>query len=193
MFLISSISNKYNNMYNLKQNENSRRASRKIILMKGFTLVEMMIYIALMTVITMIITQSLIVVLKSNRTSFAEINLRNSGYSAMEGMIREIYASDNITTASGILVMTQGTNIVQFATSSLSSASTTLYFSEGIGSAVPVGPLTSKNVVVKSLTFTKINTGKSLAVKIQMQLSTIVNGITKTENFQSTAILRGSY
>ncbi|MFA5651769.1 MAG: prepilin-type N-terminal cleavage/methylation domain-containing protein [Candidatus Paceibacterota bacterium] len=160
----------------------------------GFTLVEMMIYVALMTIITLVVVQSLIVVLKSNRTSFAEINLRNAGYSAMESMLREIYASDSITTASGILQMNQGTNIVKFATSTLSSASTTLYFYEGVGTPVPtIGPLTSKSVLVKSLTFTKISTGKSYAVKIQMGLETTVNGITKSETFQSTAILRGSY
>ena len=159
----------------------------------GFTLVEMMIYVALMTIITLVVVQSLIVVLKSNRTSFAEINLRNAGYSAMEGMLREIYASDSITTASGILQMNRGTNIVKFATST-GSASTTLYYYKGTSEPLPpVGPLTSKNIIVKSLIFTKISTGKSYAVKIQMGLETTVNGITKSETFQSTAILRGSY
>jgi len=156
----------------------------------GFTLVEMLIYVALMTVITLIIVQSLIVVLKSNRGSFAEVNLRNSGYSAMEGMIREIYSSDSIaTTSAGILQMGQGTNIVKFATSS----SLVLNFYEGTGTPVLVGPLTSKGISVKSLIFTKINTGKSLAVRIQMKLETVVNAQTKSEWFYSTAILRGSY
>jgi len=152
----------------------------------GFTLVEMMIYVALMTIITLVVVQSLMVVLKSNRISFAEVNLRNSGYSAMEALIREINSSDSITAASGILVMSQETNIVTFSTSS----SGVLNFTDINGN---VGPLTSKNIIVKSLAFTKINTGRSEAVRIQMTLQTTVGGIVKSEDFQTTAILRGSY
>lgn len=158
---------------------------------RGFTLVEMILYLALMSIIALIIVQSLVAVLKSNRGAFADINLRNAGYSAMEGMLREIYSSDNITTSGSSLQMTQGTNIVLFATST--QASTTLYYSEGVGAPVTVGPLTSKGVAVKSLTFTKINTGKSLAVRIQMKLETTVNGVTRSEWFYGTGILRGSY
>jgi type II secretory pathway pseudopilin PulG len=157
----------------------------------GFTLVEMIMYLSLMAIITLVIVQSLVAVLKSNRGAFADINLRNAGYSAMEGMLREIYSSDSVTLASDELQMTQGTNIVKFATST--SATTTLYFYEGVGTPVSVGPLTSKGITVKSLIFTKINTGKSQAVRIQMKLETTVNNITKSEWFYSTGILRGSY
>lgn len=159
----------------------------------GFTLVEMIIYLALMTIITITMVQSLVVVLKSNRDSFADLNLRNSGYSAMEGILREIYSSDSITTTTNVLQMNQGTTIVKFATSSSASASTTLYLYQGVGTPVSVGPLTSKGVNVKNLIFTKINTGNSLAVRIQMKLETTVNGITKSAWFYSTGILRGSY
>ncbi len=176
---------------NFKNNPNIS-GKNKFFFIKGFTLVEMLIYVALMALITVIVTQSFVVVLKSNRISFAEINLRNSGYSAMEGMLREIYASESIaTTSAGVLQMNQNgsANIVKFATSSSSA----LNFYEGSGTPVLVGPLTSKKVSVKNLIFTPINTGKSHAVKIQMQLESAVNGVTKSEWFYSTAILRGSY
>jgi hypothetical protein len=141
---------------------------------------------------TIIVTQSLVAVLKSNRGSFAEVNIRNSGYSAMEGILREIRSSESIDQATnGILQIKQngGLNTVKFATSS----NLTLNFYEGSSTPILVGPLTSKNILVKNLIFTKINTGKSLAVRIQMQLEISVNGITKSEWFYSTAILRGSY
>lgn len=158
----------------------------------GFTLVEMIIYVSLMAIITLVVTQSLVAVLKSNRVSFAEMNLRNSGYSAMEGILREIHSSENIDQASGgVLQMEQSgaTNIVRFATSS----SLALNFYEGVGTPTLSGPLTSKGVSVTSLIFTQINTGKSLAVRIQMNLQTTVGGLTKSEWFYGTAILRGSY
>ena len=177
----------------LKFFKNKRILLEKAHYTHAFTLVEMLIYIALMAVITLIVVQSLITVLKSNRGSFAEVNIRNSGYSAMEGMLREIYLSESIDQASfGILQMKQngGTNIVKFATSS-----DTLYFYEwpSTSTQTMIGPLTSKNIMVKSLLFSPINTGKSLAVRIQMNLEADINGQIKSEWFYGTAILRGSY
>lgn len=166
--------------------------SRKHNKNKAFTLIEMMIYISLMTIISLIMVEALMIVLKSNKSSFTEINIRNSGYGAMEGMLREIYSSESIDEISdGVLQMKQnsGANIVRFATSSASA----LNFYEGSGTPILLGPLTSKDVLVKNLIFTKIDTGKSLAVRIQMELEAEVNGITKNEWFYSTGILRGSY
>ena len=170
------------------------RKNKKLNLNQGFTLIEMMIYLFLMTLITIVVVQSLVIVLKSNRGAFAESNIRNAGYGAMEGMIREIHASDSIaTTSNGILQMNQSnpTNVVQFSTSSDSK----LNFYQGVStsSLTLTGPLTSKNILVKSLIFTPINTGKSFAVKIQMKLETTVDGQTKNAWFYDTATLKGSY
>jgi len=162
---------------------------------QGFTLVEMMIYLALMTVIAVVIVQSIVVVLKSNRSGFAESNLRNAAYSAFEGMVREIHASDSIIIASsGLLQLNQSNptvNVVQFSTSS----DARLNLSDGGSTSTLsyLGPLISKDVVVKSLIFTPINTGKSQAIRIQMNLTTTVDGQTKSEWFYDTAILKGSY
>jgi len=162
---------------------------------KGFTLVEMMIYLALMTVIAVVIVQSIVVVLKSNRKGFAESNLRNAAYSAFERMVREIHASDSIIIASSSLLQLNQSNptvnFVQFST----SGDGRLNLSEGgsISTLLYLGPLISKDVVVKSLIFTPINTGKSQAIRIQMNLTTTVDGQTKSEWFYDTAILKGSY
>ncbi len=168
----------------------------KKIFTRGFTMVEMLVYLALMTIITLTVVQSLIVVLKSNRTSFAEVNLRNAGYSAMEGILREIYSSESIdlpTNSGSLLQMVQNNSatVVRFSTSSTGVLN--LYEGSSSSTAVFIGPLTSKGITVKSLTFTKTNTGKSLAIRIQMRLETTVNGITKSEWFYGTGILRGSY
>ena len=168
------------------------RNSMSILRQSAFTLIEMLIYVSLMALISLIVAQSVVIVLKSNKDAFAEINIRNSGYSAMEGMLREIYLSESIDqVSSGILQMKQnnGTDIVKFATSSNS----VLYFYKGTITPILIGPLTSKNVSVRNLIFTKINTGKSFAVRIQMELQTNVNNQAKNEWFYGTAILRGSY
>ncbi len=162
---------------------------------QGFTLVEMMIYLALMTVIAVVIVQSIVVVLKSNRKGFAESNLRNTAYSALEGMVREIHASDSTIIASGSLLQLNQSNpianVVQFSTSS--DARLNMYEGGSTSTLSYFGPLISKDVIVKNLIFTNINTGKSQAVRIQINLTTAVDGQTKSEWFYDTAILKGSY
>ena len=163
---------------------------------KGFTLVEMLIYVALMAIITLAVSQSLVVVLKSNRTSFAEMNIRNSGYGAMEGMLREINASGSVDLpiiTGSVLQLNQNSasTTARFATSSAGALN--FYKGSSSSTVILIGPLTSKGVIVKSLIFTQIKTAKSLAIRIQMQLEATVSNQTKTEWFNSTAILRGSY
>jgi len=161
---------------------------------KGFTLVEMMIYLSLMTIIAIVIVHTLVVVLKSNRNSFTENIIRNAGYGAMEAMNRGIHGSDNILViSSGMLQMSQinPTKIVQFSTSS--EGRLNLYEGLVSNNLSLLGPLTSKDVVVKSLIFKPISTLKSKAVRIEMNLTTTVDNQTKSEWFYNTVILRGSY
>lgn len=168
----------------------------------GFTLVEMIIYLAIMTVITIALIRSLVIVLNSNRASFADSNIRNSAYSAMENMVREIRGSQSIDTVNSVLYPSQtgilqlnqvdtsgNPYIVRFSTSS----SLALNFSEGSTTPALAGPITLNGTKVMNLIFTKINTGNSQAVRIQMNLSATVNGQTRTQWFYDTVILRDSY
>ena len=168
----------------------------------GFTLVEMLLYLALMTIITIALVRALVVVFSSNQTSFADSNIRNSAYSAMENMIREIRSSESIDTAdsalypsaAGVLELNQvdasgNPYLVKFATSSAG----TLDFFEGSTTPALVGPITTNGTKVTSLVFTPINTGNSQAVQIQMNLQSTVNGLTKNQAFYDTIILRDSY
>ena len=60
---------------------------------------------------------------------------------------------------------------------------------DGVGA----GKLTSSSTPVSNLVFTEINTGNSLAVKINMSLQTFKDKATTTENFETVYVLRGSY
>lgn len=157
---------------------------------KGFSLVEMIVYLAIMTIITITLVQSFIVVLKSNKSSFIDSVIRNSGYSVMENIIREVRESKDINTCSSSLVslIQEDNNIVNF---SVSDGVMTL--SEGVGTQINKGTLNSSDIKITNLNCNIINTIKSKALKIKIDLSTEVNGQNKTESFYSTIILRGSY
>lgn len=166
--------------------------SKKIYNSHGFSLVEMLIYLGIMTVITIILVESFLVVLKSNSASFVDMNLRNSGYSAMEAMTREIRASEDISQISAnILELKQNnnTNLVKFSTTSEG----TLIMSEGFPVPSVIGPLTIKGTKVLDIVFKRIDTTNSKAVRISLNLSSSAKDQTKNEWFYTTVILRGSY
>ncbi|MFA5934903.1 MAG: prepilin-type N-terminal cleavage/methylation domain-containing protein [Candidatus Paceibacterota bacterium] len=158
---------------------------------KGFSLVEMLVYIAIMSIITIVLVQSFVVVLKSNKTSFADSVLRNSGYSIMENIIREVRSSKSINQcSSGVLELVQSNNdIVRF----YKNDDGLLLLSEGNPTLIDKGFLNSKGTEVLSLSCIQINTIKSKAVKVVLILETGMGGQNKSETFYSTIILRGSY
>jgi type II secretory pathway pseudopilin PulG len=152
----------------------------------GFSLVEMLVYLGIMVVITVTLVQSFIVVLKSNRVSFADSVLRNSGYLIMENIIREVRSSKDIgLCSSDVIQLTQDTNNISF-----SRSNGLLKLTED---GIDKGFLNSKGTEVLSLSCNQIDTGKSKAVKIKLTLNTEIGGQEKSESFYSTVILRGSY
>ena len=157
----------------------------------GFTLVEMLVYLGIMTVITITLVQSFIVVLKSNRVSFADSVLRNSGYSVMENITREIRSSKDINTCgSGILQLVKSDNsIVNFSVNS----DGLLLLSEGNPTLVDKGFLNSKETKIFKMSCIQINNFISKALKIELNLGTEIGGQMKKESFYSTIILRSSY
>jgi hypothetical protein len=174
------------NIFLFKKN-NSKRKKAKLLM--GFSLVEMLVYLGTMVVITITLVQSFIVVLKSNRVSFADSVLRNSGYLIMENVIREIRSSKDIgQCSSGVIQLIQDNNIVSF-----SIINNLLKLSEGSPTLIDKGFLNSKGTEVTSISCDSINTTKSKAIKIKLILKTKIGGQEKSESFYSTVILRGSY
>ena len=156
----------------------------------GFTLIEMLVYLGIMVVITITLVQSFIIVLKSNRFSFSDYVLRNSGYSIMENIIRETRFSKNVSYDSNTLQLIQSDgNVVIF----FKDADGRLKLSEGITTQTDRGFLNSKGTKVINLFYNIINTGKSKALKINLVLETEIGGQNRSENFYSTIILRNSY
>jgi prepilin-type N-terminal cleavage/methylation domain-containing protein len=174
--------------------------NKKVSLKNGFTLVEMLVYLAIMVVITLALVQSIIVVVKSNKQSFVVNNIKNSAISILEKMTREIRDASSIDVVNSVFGTSTG--ILQLnTTDSSGNAKTTQFYlqsnnlmvtsSSSLG--VLTGPLNSNGAKVLSVNFTPISTAHSSAVKIVMTIEGTNQGLTKDVNFYSTAILRGSY
>ncbi len=168
---------------------------------KGFMLVEMIVYMTIMVVIMLAIVNVIILIAESNKYSSIETNIKNSAISGMEEMTREIrnavsiddVQSDFDSTTDGILFLNtldqDGNNkTIKFYLQDK-------ILKEDIGGVATstTGILTTKDVEILSMTFKKIDTINSKAVKIEMIFSGSDRGLIKNENFYSTIVLRGSY
>ncbi len=158
---------------------------------KAFSLVEMIVYLALMTMISLVIVQSIVTVIRSNKESFNNNLIENSAVSVLERIKREAGRATSIDLVnsnlqSGVLQMIvaledDSTSTVKFI---LQGGVVNIY-----ESGVLSGPLSMSGAEVSALKFNDIKNAKSEALRTVL---TIKSGL-KTETFYSTEILRGSY
>ncbi len=157
---------------------------------KGFTLLEMVFYVALFSVISLILVQAIITMVASFRETqiTADINQTNQ---VLERVSREVRQAISINTISA-------TNLKLNTTDSSGNAATITFTISGTNlelrqNDVLIGNLNSTNLKVTALTFTQITTTNSSAVKIEMTVTSNRYGSVRTANFYDTLVLRGSY
>lgn len=157
-------------------------------------MIEMLIYIVIMTIMLSVIFGVIVVFVRSNNRIKESKNIENSAISALERITREIHDAKDVEMSQssfgsnpGILVLnttdTSGNpRLVRFSVDS-----GVLRLSEN---GVDNGPLTLGKVKITNLIFRFISTSNSKAVKIELTLEGNVGSETKTESFYDTAILR---
>ena len=163
----------------------------------GFTLVEMIVYVAFISVFSVVIMGVFVTTLKVFADFRLTRDINESAIAVMERLVREIRIAYEVDQVESTL----GTNpgILHLKTTTVTGTSTTVEFyatssrvrmEEG---GVDAGYLSSQNVNVDLLIFDLITNTNTEAVTIRMQLSATRGSVTKTKSFYSTAILRGSY
>ncbi|MFC1757006.1 PilW family protein [Patescibacteria group bacterium] len=153
----------------------------------GFTLVEILIYIAILAVVSVVIVNSLLVMMKSFHgyriARFVNVN----GAMAIERVVREIRFAGDIGEES-ILDVSPGKLV--FGDLEIFVSNSELMLKDGDADAVS---LTSDKVQVENLVFKEIETINSKAVKIEVEFKSSRGTYQKTAKFYDTVVLRGSY
>ncbi|PJE64179.1 MAG: hypothetical protein COU90_03705 [Candidatus Ryanbacteria bacterium CG10_big_fil_rev_8_21_14_0_10_43_42] len=157
---------------------------------RGYTLIETVIYIALVIVIAVVFVQVLVFFAQGFRQAKELRTMHFSAETALERIVREIRFADGVTIGSsvfdthpGVLTLSSidpTTEVPQIITISTSGSQLTLQKD----SASP-DFLTPNTVTVENIVFRYIATPISEAIKIELR----ING----KNFYSTALLRRSY
>ncbi len=159
---------------------------------KGYSLIELVIYIALFVVISIVIVQSLVFVMKTYANARSFRALQQNGELVMERITREVRQSNTVSTASSVFGVTPGTLVVSGLTSGGSAYTDTFSVVNGavqLSTTGVISTLSTNEVVVNALTFWNITTANSDAIKVRLDLTTVKAPIV-SKSFYSTIILR---
>ena len=180
-----------NNLFTLKSIFKKNRLFKR-----GFSIIEILIYLAIFTSISILVINSFIVIISSFSTIQTNHNLLDSGSLVMERLSREIRQSKNIDVVNSQI---NGGEVLQLnSTDNSGTAIKVKFIKEGNNlnlykNDIIIGNLLVKNIIVDSISFDRISLAKSEGVKIKIVLKDTKSKLLKTENFYNTIILRGGY
>lgn len=168
---------------------------------KGISLVETIIYLAIFTMVSILVINSFITVMGSFSTTRTNRSLMEAGINSMERISREIRQADSIDVLNsslngGTLQLNSkdsGENLITIKFSKVNN-DLNLYKCSGLTVCNTLsGNLVGENISLDSLVFRRVITAQGEAIKIEMTLRDLYSKTNKTENFYNTIILKGSY
>ncbi len=156
----------------------------------GFSLIETIIYVAILGVISVVMINMLLSFTQTYKTVVALRAAEHSAISSMERITREVRAAGSVDTG----VSTLGTSPGVLTLTSIATT-TKFYVSSGVLrmdiNGTYFGPLTLSNTTINSLIFRLLDNGFSQAVKIDLTITGTVGNVSKTKTYHSTIILNG--
>lgn len=163
----------------------------------GFSLVEMLFYVVILSLSLIAVMQTLMVLTRSYGVLRSVQRIEREASTAMERMIREIRDANDIDDAGSVLGTNPGELLLRSTDSSGTARTVEFYLDGGKVSlrenGVVSGLLTTAKATVSNLVFRKITTTNSKGVKIEMTITTGSGPSAQSENFYATAVLRDSY
>ena len=156
----------------------------------GLTLVETIFYVAIFSLLSIVVIDALLHMTKSFRETSIQAELMQ-GADIMEKISREIKQAESINTISSTSLKINTRDEFDAAkTETFSLSGSDLQFSEN---DILTGNLNTAGILVSNLNFTSITTATSTAVKIYFSIGSTRDSLARTYDFYNTVILRGSY
>lgn len=156
----------------------------------GYAILELLFYIALFAVLTLVVINSMITMTWSFRETAIQSEFVQSGI-IIERITREIKGAYDINSISvtDLVLNTKDINGVNKTVEFLLSASSI----QLIENSVLTGNLNTPNITVTALSFTQITTAQGKAIKISLTLKANNDPQGRLQNFYDTIVLRGAY
>lgn len=171
--------------------------AKQAYLKKGFSLIEMTIYAAILSVLAIVTINATF----STIGSFAEFrvarDLNSSAASLLERMTREIRVAHGIDATQSTFDANPGRLTLLTKDSGGADTTTEFYVENDMlkikEGGVAMGTLTSSSATVTNFVIRSLSNPKSSAIKTELGLTATRSGVSKSGNFYSTILLRGSY
>lgn len=166
---------------------------RKSYKTKGFSLVEMVIYLGILAFMTVVLITALTLSMKMYRHARITRDFSEQGMLAMERITRSVRSATSVNGASSTFNTSPGVLSLTYASGTPSTrlfdvSSNQLRLTED-GSVS--GNIIGGRIQVSSLIFRSISTGSIPAIKTELTLYDTISG--RSETFYATTILRSSY
>ena len=160
----------------------------------GYSLVEMLIYVAILTIVSILVVNTILSFTRSYRDLEALRVVEHSGIDSMERMTRDIRAATGVDIGNSVFNTSPG--VLTIVTTANSVSTTTKFYLDNGVLKVDIngtlsGPLTLTSASITNLTFRRLVSGISEAVKIDMTIQATVGNTTKVRTYHSTIMLTG--
>ena len=155
---------------------------------EGFTIIEILVYVAVLAGIFLLVVNTLLSFTKNYREVRALRLADQTSITALERMTREIReASSANTDQSSVLTLTKTVG---------STSTTTKFYIDGGVMKLDVngeyaGPLSIAGSSVVSLDFTKLSNSTSSLIKIDITVQGTSGPVARTKTYHSSVIMRG--
>ncbi len=166
---------------------------------RGYSIVEVLLYVALFTVLSTVLISTLFGMTQTYKESLSVNDLIDSSQLSMERMAREIRNASDIDMPASVFGDDPG--ILKLISTTADDTPKTVTFDTTGSHALRLDDssigdpslLTGSRIGVTSLVFRPITTAHGKAVRIEMKLAALRSPSGKTATYTDTVALRGAY
>lgn len=175
----------------------TRKKTSKLVC--GFTLVEMVIYIAILSIIVVLVTSSILVMSKSLSSIQTSRKINNFAETSLERIVREIRFADSVDTLNSTFGVSPGVLKLNTIDPTSEIQGTVEFYLSGLDLMIKEGNNPPEDITPSSLSITDLifynivipDVSESIKVEVEVTGSGIYGD--KTEKFYSTIVLKRSY
>ncbi len=161
---------------------------------RGFSILEMLIYIAILVLLLAVIMNMVVSVVRSGRIINALRNVENSAVVSLERITRELRQAESINVSLSTLGSNPGRLVLEGTDEAGSPRTVEFYLSLGRlflkENGVDVGALSQSDAQVSSLIFRRFAGPNAEGIRIEMTLESGTSTHYRSKKFYSSAILR---
>lgn len=161
---------------------------------QGFSLLEILIYIAILSLMLVVIMNIIVSMVSSGRVLKALKNVENSASISLERIIRETRQADSVNIASSVLNIDPGRLVLEGTDALGNPRVVEFYLSSGMlilsENGVELGALTQAEARVSSLVFRRFSGVNSDGIRTEISIESGTSTHYRSNNFYTSATLR---